>query len=413
MHPDVRTAAALGALAPLFLTCLPAGAQAPSRCERVWTLEEVQRIGSLDGDDALTAPLHLTVGPDGSTYLTQQQVYHVTVLGPDGRMDRTIGRPGGGPGEFRGGWPSLMGWAGDTLWVSAGRAIQYFLDDKEVRRVAPRVAWERGSKVYGFWPVRPLPDGALASRSAYHPQALYEGEVSGTTLASTSSEGEVLDTMLTVELSGQAAHLNWGDGTGGGYASHPVAFPPQPDLLRHRGGAVAVEPAGSERDPAFRLWAVDEHGRPIFDRTVRYEPVPLTEERAESMLLTLAGVHAHDAFAGLAGRPARRPEGAVRRAVRNAFPMPDVLPPVRRVRAGDDDTIWLLREDERDDRDLWEVFDDTGRLIGRVESPKVASILRQSGWYELRLTRDEVWASVRGSYDEPYVVQYRVTNGCS
>ena len=78
-------------LAALLVASAPVLAQAP-RCERVWTLEEVQRIGSLDGDDALTAPLNLTVGPDGSIYLTQQQVFHVTVFGADGRIDRTIGR---------------------------------------------------------------------------------------------------------------------------------------------------------------------------------------------------------------------------------------------------------------------------------------------------------------------------------
>lgn len=412
MRPRHRGSTAPGALAALLVTFVPAAAQAPPRCERVWTLEEVQRIGSLDGDDALTAPLNLTVGPDGSIYLTQQQVYHVTVFGADGRIDRTIGRAGGGPGEFRGSWPSLMGWAGDTLWVSTIRSIQYFLDDEEVRRIALRIGWESGSLVYGYMPVRPLPDGNLASTSRFHPKALFDGDVSHVTLARTSPEGVVLDTMLTVDLRGQAAHLDWGDGAGGGYTIHPLAFPPFPEPLRHRGGAVAVEPAGSPRDPAFRLWAVDERGRPIFDRTVRYEPVPLTDERSESLISALDEVFAQDPLAALRGGSERRPEGVVRRAVRSAFPMPDVLPPVRQLRAGDDDTIWLLREDEDDTRDVWEVFDGAGRLIGRVEAPKATSIFHRSGWSPLRLTRDEVWASARGDYDEPYVVRYRVADAC-
>lgn len=412
MHNRLPIAIMAGAVACL-ISAAPTRGQAPSQCALAWTLEEVQRIGSLDGDDALTAPLHLTVGSDGSIYLTQQQVFHITVFDVDGRIDRTIGRAGGGPGEFGGGWPALMGWRGDTLWVTANRSIQYFLDDEEARRVTSQVAWERGSLVYGYLPTRPLSDGTLASLSVFHPKALHDGQVSGVTVARTSPSGEVLDTMLSVGLQGQGIHLDWEDGRGGGYALHPLGFPPYPDMLRHRGGAVAVEPAGSENDPAFRLWAVDGRGRPIFDRTVRYEPVPLAEERAEAMLSALVEVYGHNELAALTGGPERRPEGAVRRAVRRAIPMPDFLPPVGRVRAGDDDTIWLLREDETDAHDVWEVFDDAGRLIGRVESPKSGSTFHPRGWSPLRLTRDEVWASVRGEYDEPYVVRYRVDDACS
>lgn len=130
------------------------------------------------------------------------------------------------------------------------------------------------------------------------------------------------------------------------------------------------------------------------------------------MLSALDEVYAQNPLAALRGGPERRPEGVVRRAVRRVFSMPDVLPPLRRVRAGDDDTIWLLREDEDDARDVWEVFDGAGRLIGRVESPKAPSIFHRSGWSPLRLTRDEVRASLQGDYDEPYVVQYRVANAC-
>lgn len=56
-----------------------------------------------------------------------------------------------------------------------------------------------------------------------------------------------------------------------------------------------------------------------------------------------------------------------RRRAEEIFWLPDQYPPIRRVLAGRDETIWLLREfDVLEGRDPWEVYDRDGELIGRV-----------------------------------------------
>lgn len=91
-------------------------------CE--WSLEETLRIGSMDGEDALTEVLALDLGPDGHVYVAQQFATSVAVFTSTGRLQRSVGRAGEGPGEFR---TSLLdlGWRGDTLWVTDVTSVQY------------------------------------------------------------------------------------------------------------------------------------------------------------------------------------------------------------------------------------------------------------------------------------------------
>ncbi len=67
----------------------------------VWTLEEQWRIGA-DEEDILLG-LITAVGSDraGNIYLLDRQLTQVLALAPDGRFLHSLGREGGGPGEFQ------------------------------------------------------------------------------------------------------------------------------------------------------------------------------------------------------------------------------------------------------------------------------------------------------------------------
>lgn len=67
-----------------------------------WTVEEVRRIGRMEGDgpDMFGAILTFAVDSFGRIWVVEDQAQEIRVFSPTGGHVRTIGRKGGGPGEF-------------------------------------------------------------------------------------------------------------------------------------------------------------------------------------------------------------------------------------------------------------------------------------------------------------------------
>ena len=70
-----------------------------------WTLVPELRVGG----DAVSGPEYefttireIAVSPNGSMYVVQGQEQEIRVYDAQGKYGRTIGRQGGGPGEFTG-----------------------------------------------------------------------------------------------------------------------------------------------------------------------------------------------------------------------------------------------------------------------------------------------------------------------
>lgn len=70
--------------------------------DSLWRVEVVARIGTLEGSgpEAFASIAELEVDGHGRVWVVERQAREVRVFGPDGIHVRTIGRPGGGPGEF-------------------------------------------------------------------------------------------------------------------------------------------------------------------------------------------------------------------------------------------------------------------------------------------------------------------------
>jgi hypothetical protein len=85
-----------------------------------WTLRELAAIGSADGPSAFGHVRSVVMDGDGNVYIADDQASEIRVFGPDGTHLRTIGRPGGGPGEFTELYS--LAWMGDTLAVLDPRA---------------------------------------------------------------------------------------------------------------------------------------------------------------------------------------------------------------------------------------------------------------------------------------------------
>jgi hypothetical protein len=65
-------------------------------------LEELWRAGGDDEGVMIGLPVEAIADDDGRVYLADQQLCQVFVFGPDGRLERTLGKQGEGPGEVSG-----------------------------------------------------------------------------------------------------------------------------------------------------------------------------------------------------------------------------------------------------------------------------------------------------------------------
>jgi hypothetical protein len=102
----------------------------------------------IDGNAAdLSKVGFVRVDRAGTIYVGQPQDLHVRAFAADGAPMRTMGRKGGGPGEFQ--WMGDGGFSGDTLWVSGSQGLNRYAPDGKlpppIRPTAPKVDGSTGA----------------------------------------------------------------------------------------------------------------------------------------------------------------------------------------------------------------------------------------------------------------------------
>jgi hypothetical protein len=103
-----------------------------------WTVTEALRIGTAEGEPEYQfgALMGIAVAGDGRIVVFDAQGRHLKVFAPDGTYERTIGGPGGGPGEIGAQGAQIVMAPGDTLVLSDmgnQRVSLYLMDGTFVR----------------------------------------------------------------------------------------------------------------------------------------------------------------------------------------------------------------------------------------------------------------------------------------
>ena len=401
--------------------CAPGTIRAQTVCPTPWRLEEVLRIGSAESTDLVTSVRDLAIGPDSALYVAQAQVPAVTVFSLDGQPLRRIGRAGQGPGDIQ--WSAFgLGWIGDTLWVADLNRIQLFTTDERVPEEVIQFYLSAPEEGSHLTPGRMLADGTFVGARQLSDMRAWSsrGADPGLALRRISRSGEILDTIATIDWPDNAIEneRNPNDWP----RVHPLRETPLPGLQEY---LTALKPDGSAvvqigkvhegaTPPTFDVLMISIRGDTLLHRAVEYEPREVTR----AMERRLGDEYAGWAVGDYTSRTLQLTETTLerqRRAYRSVFWVPEYHPPVRKVVAGTDGTIWLLRELREDRVDVWEIYDSDGTLEGRLEIGQGRSSTKP--WYPrlaiLVASRDEVWGATRGEYDEPYLHRYRVDRTCA
>jgi hypothetical protein len=340
-------------------------------------------IGVLEGEEEYMFGRIGPIAPDGAggVYVFDGQVPALRHYDAQGRYTRTLGRDGSGPGEYR-----------DTaLGLAARTDGTVLLQDPRNGRFT---VYDGSGAAVDHWP---LASGLFTSRAMYVDTAghIYARILTGPIerdapwpigLLRHSPSGEILDTIPSPPFSGEPT----GEGGIFGPAKHW-------DLHPHGYMVVGVsdEYALELRRPEGTL-RIEKAGARL--------PVH-PEERAERVALQEHMV---------------RTRGQSMTATPTAVPR--VKPFFRGIYTGDDGTIWVHLHQEGVRRDppadapdpppdapppiLWgepivfDVFETDGSYLGEVRVPPRTSLRTYS--------REEVWATRRGEFDEVYLVRMRV-----
>ncbi len=407
-----------------LVLCTPGVMGAQAMCSTPWRLDEVLRIGSLEGTDLVTSVMDLAIGPDSALYVAQAMVPEITVFSPDGRVLRRIGRAGQGPGDIQ--FAGLgVGWIADTLWISDRNRIQLFTTDERVPEEVIQFSVsvpEEGSRLT---PGRMLADGTLIGRRVITDgrARLSRGASPGLALRRLSRSGEVLDTIAIMHWPDNAVQNERDARLFPGI--HPLRDLPLIGLKEYltalRPDGTAVVQIGKVHEdatpPTFELLVISIGGDTLLHRTVEYERREVNSAMERRLADEYAGWRVGDYAPSSLSAP-QLTEATLerrRRAARDVFRVPEHHPPVRQVVAGTDGTIWLLREMREDRVDVWEIYGSDGTLEGTVEIEQGRGSLKP--WHPrlaiVLASRDEVWGTTFAEYDVSYLHRYRVDRTCA
>lgn len=350
-----------------------------------WRLEEELRVGGIDAAEESQFGLvaGLDVDAAGNVYALDMQASQVRVFDGEGTWLRTLGGPGGGPGELSAQAMAVFV-VGDELWVADmgnQRVTRWGLDGSE--RPALSLDFTRGV------PLRwdRLGDDRIVAQFRSIPGTGMQGDSRGDPIVTVGPD--VPDTLAVLP---QGASISMQGGT-----ARFRFFDREPLWDAAEAGMLLTA-----SNDAYHIEVRNADG--TLDRVVKkaHAPRPVTSGDEERMLRAIRQLMVAQGV----------PPAGVDQLLQNAS-FGEYFPVMNQVLGGADGTVWVQRVRTPDeiaesgDLDLqdmgsneWEVFDAEGRYLGVLAFPPRFGLMRVGG--------DAFWGVQRDELDVASVVRYRL-----
>ena len=351
--------------------------------EARWVATPVVRAGAVDGPAALSMVFDVEVGKGGEILAAQPTLGSIALFAPDGRFLRSIGRRGGGPGEFQvlGG----MNWSRDTLSVVDFGRLHLFTSDLTYVRTITFPTLRPPPGVGRVIPGFVLTDGSILG------VPIFPDSGRAVPIVRVSPGGTIMDTITHVLDESGIVRLPLPGRSPANLTNPWMADPlwiPEADgasiLIVNR--PVAPRSGSS----AFELVRVGIQGDTLLTAQFDYTPLEISVELRDRVYAEMA----------LRVSESSTTRAQVEREARRAMPAPRFHPPVSQVVAGRDGTIWLRREELGRDTVEWHVFSQSGQPLARLFLPGGLTVRRAQA--------DRIWGIEEDSMDVPFVRVYDV-----
>ena len=350
MHVPARRAPGVLLMAAALAGCSD-GEPAPSATAVRWSVQErpALEIGTGEGEDALYRVTSAARLRDGRIAVANAGTQQVKLFGADGRHQASLGRRGGGPGEFQ--VPMWVGSHADSIlvWDAALERLTVFDAGGKLARTTafPTLGGSFPSVVGTF------ADGSLllASGTDQEAAARQEGAWRGKTrLVRISPAGRVIDTLATVP---SQERYSYRSGDGMGQVVEDLPFGRRTVMAVTDDGVVLG--TGEE----YRLRLVDTAGRERELVRAPWTPRPISSRDVEEYWSRMVTVG-----------PRSNPGEA--EAQRTRIPYPKTLPPYETLLVDAQGALWLGDAEPPqgwDDPDTWRIFSPDGVPLGTIELP--------------------------------------------
>lgn len=316
-----------------------------------WSVEErpALEIGSGDGDDALYRVTSAARLRDGRIVVASAGMQQVKLFAADGRHQATLGRRGGGPGEFQ--VPMWVGSHADSIlvWDAALERLTVFDAGGKLARTTPFPT------LGGSFPsvVGTFADGSLllASGTDHDAAARREGAWRGKTrLVRISPAGRVIDTLATVP---SQERYSYRSGDGMGQVVEDLPFGRRTVMAVTHNGVVLG--TGEE----YRLRLVDTAGREHELVRAPWTPRPVSSRDVEEYWSRMVTV-------------GPRPDPGKAAAQRTGIPYPRTLPPYEALVIDAQGALWIKdaqAPEGWDDADVWRIYSPQGARLASIGLP--------------------------------------------
>jgi len=304
-----------------------------------WRAEEDLRIGTVEGDgpDLLGEVRWIEVDQAGRIWVIEGQAQEIRIFGPDGSFLKTVGRKGGGPGEFNAALHIQLGPDGD-LWVTDP-------ENNRLSRFDTSGTFVEGKHAPGGFEIQPWPGGFDAAGFQYGPILLPGDDLFDLALVRYDSAFNALDTIHapTDPIERERFELRRGENSfwitsipyTGGFEWH----------LSSRGTIWAMV-----KDD-YRLFELSRDGDTLRTITREFASLPVTEADMDAARERL------DRFIKNGGKV-------------DWSKIPDTKPATEDFFLDDEGNIWVEPVTTQEDRGrVFDVFDPAGRFLGSLRLP--------------------------------------------